>query len=203
MTPPYNEEDRRKKQSFLPRVEDRREQPNAITLIERSFESYEVMITKYEKLLTETVELTTLIKEKIYKLSTLEQMNVIIGNVDTSVGNKLESYEKQSKEKIESANEAAENSKKSLDATILKLTFRLNLVIGVLIAIFTIGGIAFTYIKYVLDAQHNKSAPIANPIKQDHIHSDNGVLYWTDANGVKHLIQFNQQPPIPAVVAPK
>ena len=182
MTPPNNHN------------QNDKEVPSVASLLNNSFESYEAMIDRYAELLKETNSLSTIIKDKIMTLATLEQLNTKVESVNSLIGVKMDTFNETAKIKVETANKEAETSKKSLDETVRTLTFRLNLVIAVLIAIFTIGGIAFTYIRIILDAKIAKQTETIIE-SRGQINQSGVVPYWIDKEGKKNYIMMEKQQP--------
>lgn len=168
------------------------ENPTVASLLRNSFDSYESMINRYAELLKETNSLSTLIKEKIVSLATSEQMNNKIEDINKLIDKKMETFNKVAETKVESSNKDLEASKKSLESTVNTLTFRLNLVIAVLSAIFVIGGVAFTYIKYIIDAKLAKQTETIIETRGQ-INQPGIVPYWIDENHNKRYIYLEKQ----------
>ena len=136
--------------------QDNNQAPSLINLLSRSFDSYESVVTRYEILLKESSALTALIKDKIEKLATLEQLVSSVEDVDETIKNNLDEYEKFCTQQTQSATDRAEISKKELTAAVKDLTFRLKVILAWLVIGSTIGGIALLYVKYTIDAIKSK-----------------------------------------------
>jgi len=167
--------------------QDNNQAPSLINLLSRSFDNYESVVTRYEILLKESSALTALIKDKIEKLATLEQLVSSVEDVDETIKNNLDEYEKFCTQQTQSATDRAEISKKELTAAVKDLTFRLKVILAWLVIGSTIGGIALLYVKYTIDAIKSKPDRAAIPIYEQ-AQTNNKNQYWVDSTGVKHYI---------------
>jgi len=173
--------------------DDQREAPTVAFLLKNSFESYKSMIDRYENLLKETNKLSALIENKLNNLATLDQMNIKVESINREIDDKLEDFDKAAETRISKANEELESSRRSLESVVNTLTFRLNLVIAVLVAIFTIGGIAFTYIKFILDAKIEKQTHTIIGTRGE-LNQPDGIPYWIDDNNRRRYIYLEKVP---------
>lgn len=169
------------------------EPPTVASLLHNSFDSYKSMIDRYAELLKETNSLSTLIKEKMTNLATQEQMNNKIESVNTLVDKKMETFNKVAETKVETANKESIASKSSLETAITKLTTKLYILMGILAAIFFIGGIGITWVKIVLDARITKQTETIIDTRGQ-INQPNVIPYWVDNEGKKHYILMEKHP---------
>lgn len=170
--------------------------PTLITLLERSFKSYEEVVRKYEELLKESSALTALIKDKIEKLATLEQLLSSVANlgddVEKVINDKMDEFEQTNSEQITTISNNAETSKKDLAETVQKLTTRLNFILACLVIGSTIGGFALLYVKDVIEtAKTQMRQQRIVDAQQDPNFKPGDQPYWVDSRGVRHNIFFD------------